>query len=70
MENKDWMSTREAANYLGVSKPQVFRLIKNGQLNAMLEVTAPVPYYRIQKNSLERYKATPKNKGGRPKRKV
>lgn len=69
MEIKDWMSTREAAVYLGVSKPQIFRLIQNGHLIAHKEDSAPVPYYKVQKDALDAYKALPKNKGGRPRTK-
>jgi hypothetical protein len=68
MDNKAWVSAREAAEYLDVTKPQVFRLIYENKIVAKLNMKAPVPYYLISKASLDRYKSAPKNKGGRPKK--
>ena len=67
MGNKDWMSVREAAEHLGVTKPQIFRLLKKGVLSGKKDESAPVPYYQVQRDTIEAYKAKPKNKGGRPK---
>lgn len=68
MGSKGWMSTREAAKFLDVTKPQIFRLIKEKKLIAKLDEIAPVPYYQIDMDSVIEYKSKPKNKGGRPKR--
>ena len=69
MSKKDWLSAREAAEYIGVTKPQIFRLINEKKIIASLNTEAPVPYYLIDRTSLENYKKTPKNKGGRPRQK-
>ncbi len=69
MELKDWVSAKEAAEFLGVTKPQILRLINENKLIAKLITEAPVPYYLIEKGSLSTYKRTPKNKGGRPPKK-
>lgn len=68
MEPKDWVSAREAAEFLGVTKPQILRLINENKLTAKLITEVPVPYYLIERVSLNNYKRTPKNKGGRPKK--
>jgi hypothetical protein len=68
MKTKGWMTAKEAAGYLGVTKPQVFRLIKMNKISARLNMEAPVPYYQIDTNSIKKYKTSPKNKGGRPKK--
>ena len=61
------MSAREAAEYLGVTKPQIFRLIKQRRITGHLNKDAPVPYYLIERLSIENYHKAPRNKGGRPK---
>lgn len=68
MSNKAWVSAREAAEYLHITKPQIFRLINENKIVAKLNMEAPVPYYLISKTSLDKYKSAPKNKGGRPKK--
>jgi len=57
----------QAAAKLGCSKSNIQRLIKRNQIDAVLQ-NAPVKYYLIDPDSLEKYKSTPKNKGGRPPR--
>jgi phage antirepressor YoqD-like protein len=69
MTTKEWMSTREAAEYLGVTKPQIFRLLNENKIYAILNMEAPVPYYQIDRGSVYKYKKSPKNRGGRPSRK-
>jgi hypothetical protein len=66
MGAKNWISAKQAADCLGITKPQIFRLIKEKKIIATLEMDAPVPYYQVNKVSVEEYKLTPKNKGGRP----
>ena len=61
------MTAREASNYLQVSKRQITRLINRGVLEAEIQAV-PVPYYLIDPGSVEAYKDTPKNKGGRPRK--
>ncbi len=68
VSNKAWVSAREAAEYLGITKPQILRLIYQKKINSKLNIEAPVPYYLISKVSLDKYKSTPKNKGGRPRK--
>lgn len=68
MSKKTWVSALEAANYLNVTKPQVFRLINENKIIARLITDAPIQYYLIELDSLEKYKKSPKNKGGRPKK--
>lgn len=67
MNNMYTMTTKEAAEYLGLGKPQVNRLINKGKLKAELQNT-PVPYYLIGRESVEAYKLAPKDKGGRPRK--
>lgn len=61
------MTAREASEYLEVSNRQITRLTSNGVLKAEIQTT-PVPYYLIDTGSVESYKLTPKNKGGRPRK--
>jgi len=69
----DKMTSKQAAEYLGLSKSQVNRLVKKGILKAEL-INAPVPYYLVDQGSVEAYKKTPrhpgppKGQGGRPKK--
>ena len=68
MPEKKWMTARESAKFLGLTKPQIYRLIKQGKLVAKLNSAGPISYYEIEKTSITAYKIAPKNKGGRPKK--
>jgi hypothetical protein len=68
MAQKEWVSAKEAAKYLSVTKPQIFRLIKEGKISAYLNNDFPIPFYQVDYKSLQKYKTTPKLRGGRPKR--
>ncbi len=68
MSEKKWMTAKESAILLDVTKPQIYRLIKEGKLVAKLNSDGPISYYKIEKTSLIAYKVAPKNKGGRPKK--
>lgn len=61
------ITTKEAAEYLGVSKQQVNRLILKGKLKAILQ-EIPFPYYLIDRDSVKAYERAPKSKGGRPRK--
>lgn len=58
------MTTIEAAAILGIDKRSVAALCKRGALRA----TRHGRDWWIEAEEVERYKAVPKNKGGRPKR--
>ena len=61
------MTVAEAAGYLRCTKNYIQRLIKQKRLDAKLQ-NAPVKYYLIDPVSIEKFKSTPKNKGGRPRK--
>ena len=61
------ITVAEAAKDLGCTKSYIQRLIKQKRLGAELQ-NAPVRYYLIDPISLEKYRNTPKNKGGRPRK--
>ena len=61
------ITVAEAAENLGCTKSYVQRLIKQKRLDAELQ-DAPVKYYLIDPVSVEKYKTSPKNKGGRPRK--
>ena len=63
------LTVSEVAQYLHCSKSYIQRLIRQGRLKAKLQ-DAPVKYYLINSEAVESYKLTPKNKGGRPRKKI
>ena len=67
MDTEFSLTVSEVAEYLGYTKSYIQRLIRQGRLKAKLQ-DAPVKYYLINSESVESYKLTPKNKGGRPKK--
>ncbi len=62
------LTVAEVAKILGFTKSYIQRLVREGKLDAELQQT-PVNYYLIDPASVETFKSTPKNKGGRPRRK-
>lgn len=56
-------TTRKAAEFLGVTLSFVARLCREGVLTAKMHGRD----WDIDPKSVEKYKNTPKNKGGRPK---
>ena len=60
------LTVAQVADQLGVTKSYIQKLIRQNRLNAELQ-DAPVRYYLIDPASVERFRNTPKNKGGRPK---
>ena len=62
MENK-LMTSGEAAVYLEVSRQQVHRLVQAGKLKA----ERAGEFLLFERKELDRYRAAPKSKGGRPK---
>ena len=61
------MTVAQVAKVLGCTKSYVQRLIKQDRLDAELQ-DAPVKYYLVDAASVEKYRITPKNKGGRPRK--
>lgn len=57
----------QVAEELGCTKSYIQKLIKQDRLIAKMQ-DAPVRYYLIDPRSLEKFKNTPKNKGGRPRK--
>jgi|GEM_PF-4696530 len=62
MENR-LMTSGEAATYLEVSRQQVHRLVQAGKLRA----ERAGEFLLFERGELEKYRSTPKSKGGRPK---
>ncbi len=62
MENR-LMTSGEAATYLDVSRQQIHRLVQAGKLRA----ERAGDFLLFEREELDKYRATPKNKGGRPK---
>ncbi len=58
------MTSGEAAAYLEVSRQQIHRLVKTGKLKAH----RAGDFLLFTRADLDNYKATPKSRGGRPKR--
>ena len=67
MDTKYSLTVSKVAEYLGFTKSYIQRLIRQGKLKAELQ-DAPVRYYLVNSESVEKYKNTPKNKGGRPRK--
>jgi len=61
------MTVAQVAEELGCTKSYVQRLIRQERLDAELQ-DIPVKYYLLDPASVEKYKNTPKNKGGRPRK--
>lgn len=61
------VTVTDAAEILGCTRSYIQRLIKQRRLDAELQ-NAPVKYYLINSTSIEIFKSTPKNKGGRPRK--
>ena len=61
------MTVVQVAEELGCTKSYVQKLIRSGRLEAELQ-DVPVRYYLIDPVSVEKFKNTPKNKGGRPQK--
>ncbi len=61
------ITVAEAAKILDCTKSNIHRLIKHNRLDTELQ-DAPVKYYLIDPASVEKYRNTPKNKGGRPRK--
>ena len=57
------MTSGEAAAYLDVSRQQIHRLAQAGKLKAQ----RAGEFLLFERAELDRYRATPKSKGGRPK---
>ena len=60
------ITVAQVAKDLGCTKTNVQRLIKQNRLDAAMQ-DAPVKYYLVDPESVEKYKISPKNKGGRPR---
>ena len=58
------MTVAQEAEKLGCTKSYVLKLIRNGRLDSELQ-DIPVKYYLVDPASVEKYKNTPRNKGGR-----
>ena len=55
MDN-DLLTTKQVMDYLRITRPQVYKLIKNGEINATNIGTGDHrPQYRIFKNSLDNF---------------
>jgi len=63
------LTVAQVAEDLGCTKSYVQRLIRQKRLDAKLQDT-PVRYYLIEPESVEKYRNTPRNKGGRPRKKI
>ncbi len=61
------LTVARVAEELGCTKSYGQKLIRSGRLDAKLQ-DIPVRYYLINPASVEKYKRTPKNKGGRPRK--
>ena len=61
------ITVAQVAKELGCNKSYIQRLIRQGKLKAELQ-QAPVKYYLINPESVDKFRNTPKNKGGRPRR--
>lgn len=61
------LTVAQVAKKLGFTKSYIQRLIRQGRLDAELQ-KVPVKYYLIDPTSVDRFKSTPKNKGGRPRK--
>jgi len=61
------MTVAEVAIYLSYTKSYIQRLIRQNRLIAELQ-NVPIKFYLIDSVSVERFKNTPKNKGGRPRK--
>ena len=61
------LTVAQVAEDLGCTKSYVQRLIRHGRLEAKLQ-DAPVKYYLIDPISVDKFRKTPKNKGGRPRK--
>ena len=61
------LTVAQVAKSLGFTKSYIQRLVREGKLEAELQET-PVNYYLIDPASVEKFKRTPKNKGGRPRK--
>lgn len=62
---KMYLSTKEAAEFLGLTPGHISDLCKTGRLKC----EKPARDWLISIQELEAYKEKPKNKGGRPKKK-
>lgn len=63
------MTVSEVADDLGCTKSYVQRLIRQKRLDAVIK-TKPIKFYLVDPDSVEKYKTTPKNIGGRPRKKI
>lgn len=63
MATEGLMSLREAAEYLGLTRMQVYRHVNAGHIQTHTIGSMQV----VEKAELDRFRAMPKNKGGRPK---
>lgn len=63
MVTEGLMSLREAAAYLGLTRMQVYRHVNAGHIKTHTIGSMQV----VEREELDRFRATPKNKGGRPK---
>jgi len=63
------LTVDKTAAKLGCPMSNVQRLIKRKHNNAVRQ-NAPVKYYLVDPESIEKYKTTPRNKGGRPQGKL
>ncbi len=57
------MSAVDAAKYLGISPARIYLLAKQGRLGRSIG-----GYWLFTRAELDDYKATPKSRGGRPKK--
>ncbi len=66
MAADDLMSLREAAEYLGLTRTQVYRHVNAGRIKTSLIGSMQV----VDRQELDRFRSMPRNKGGRPKSSV
>jgi len=63
------MTVAEVADDLGCTKSFVQRLIRQKRLDAIIQ-TKPIKFYLVDPGSVKKYKTTPKNRGGRPRKEL
>ena len=62
------LTTSQAARRLGVTQRAVNAAIRRGKLAAVLTSTTRGPLWTVEEAEVERYAASDKSKGGRPKK--
>jgi len=64
MVTDDLMTLRQVAERLGISRMQVYRHVNAGHIKTHTIGSMQV----VERQELDRFLATPKNKGGRPRK--